>query len=86
MIAGNEQIKNPLQAYGKDQSNKWACPITEDYFVMTKKQLESVQSICQMEENDVPLYDFENHMEGIGSEIHERDWIGNPAIAAKLKA
>ena len=86
MMAGNEVIKNPLQAYGKDQSNKWARPITEDDFVMTKKQLESAQVICQMEESDIPLYDFENHMEGIGSEISERDWISNPAIAAKLKA
>ena len=84
MIEGNE-LSNPLLAYGKDHRKQWTKLLSNESFHMSSQQLKAMQAICEMDDSEIPLYDFENHLESIGEEIRERDWLVNPAVAQKLK-
>jgi len=82
IIAG-DTTKHPFVGYGRDVRKQWLKEIPMDAFLSNTNPYDDV---CQWEEKDVPLYDFESHLESVGSDIQERDWLNNSRILEKLNA
>lgn len=87
MIEGITDSTNPLKAYGRDvRKQQWVRSIPEESFVMTSQQRDVLEKVCLMEDTDIPIYDFECHLESENAtEIKRRDWLENSMVAQKMK-
>lgn len=71
-----------LKVFGRDTRKHWLRPYAPGNVKCASTSTKTARAACLEDTKRMPLYDFEDHLDGEGESLGDRDWLTNAVFSS----